>query len=198
MNSSKSRPDRPRAIILHGTKGSPDGNWFRWLKEELETRDIPTSVPLLPTPHNQSLENWFNAFDAQIDGFGENSILVGHSAGAIFALRLLERSRKPIGQLVLVAPFVSDIGIAEYDALNKTFTASPVDWGCVKQNAKRIDVYFGDSDPYVPRPLAEEVASSLGVQPHVIIGGGHLNAEAGYLQFPALLAEIEASLLRAS
>ncbi len=42
------------AIILHGTLGSPDGNWFQWLKEQLEEKGFMVWLPPL-THHTDSL-----------------------------------------------------------------------------------------------------------------------------------------------
>jgi len=48
---------RKDAIILHGTMGSPEGNWFPWLKSQLEN-DYNVYVPQFPTPENQTKDNW--------------------------------------------------------------------------------------------------------------------------------------------
>ncbi|MET0779778.1 MAG: hypothetical protein ABWY71_03005 [Candidatus Saccharimonadales bacterium] len=45
-----------RVIILHGTLGSPSGNWFTWLKLELERRGLEVWLPQLPRPQQPSLQ----------------------------------------------------------------------------------------------------------------------------------------------
>ena len=51
-------------IILHGSFGSPDGNWFPWLKTELEKRGHEVIVPQMPVGvGKQNFENWSKVLD---------------------------------------------------------------------------------------------------------------------------------------
>ena len=46
-------------IIIHGSFGSKDGNWFPWLKNELEKDNKDVVVPQMPVGvGNQNFENW--------------------------------------------------------------------------------------------------------------------------------------------
>lgn len=48
-------------IIIHGSFGSKDGNWFPWLKEYLEQKGKEVSVSQMPVGvRNQNFENWSN------------------------------------------------------------------------------------------------------------------------------------------
>jgi predicted alpha/beta hydrolase family esterase len=173
-------------IIIHGTKGSPEGNWFPWLSEKLSARGARVIVPRMPTPEGQSLEGWLSSFVDQVGIVDERTCIIGHSIGATFLLRYLEGRSSPIGCAVFVAGLTGAIGIHEYDELNQSFISGEYDWSAIKRNAGRIVCFAGDSDPYVPSEQQREMAERLGADLRVIDGGGHLNAESGYHSFDEL------------
>jgi predicted alpha/beta hydrolase family esterase len=174
-------------IIVHGTKGSPEGNWFPWLRTTLCERGAQVIVPRMPTPEGQTLVKWLSSFQDQVGELNADACVIGHSIGAVFLLRYLERCRQPIGAAVFVAGLVSSIGIPEYDHLNATFVQGAYDWQTIKRNAGCAVCVMGDDDPYVPLEQPTYIAQSLGVEATVISGGKHLNAESGYHTFPELL-----------
>lgn len=185
---------RFHAIILHGTGGSPSGNWFPWLAEQLRSIDVVVSVPHFPPPEQQSLESWDKAFSEQVSLVDENSILVGHSMGATFALRLLERTSAPVYRTYLASPFADKLGHEEFDPLIATFIAGGFDWPTIRHASRGFRVYAGSDDPYVPFALMDDVAAKLDTPLSIIPGGKHLNAEAGFTQFEQLWDDIRESL----
>ncbi len=181
-----------KIVILHGTDGSPEGNWFPWLKSELEKLGHEVFVPRFPTPENQSLENWCKALREQAPfEFDGDTILIGHSCGATYILDILNQKREiPVAAAILASGFFKDLGDDFFDSLNKTFTNVDFDWDLIRGNAREVAMFQGDNDPYVPRDEAEELAQNLGVQLNLIKNGGHLNAEFGYTEFPEILETV--------
>lgn len=175
------------AIIFHGTKGSPEGNWYFWLSGELAKLGVRSCVPTMPTPEGQSLDNWFATYEEKCPQLNDQTILIGHSCGAVFSMRLLEKISSPVLGTILVAPPLKEIGIAEYDALNSSFLRDPFDWKSIKHNAGKLYYFMGDNDQYVPQDQLFAIAEGLEVKPMVITGGGHLNVETGFTSFPLLL-----------
>lgn len=180
-----------KAVVIHGTMGSPMGNWFPSVATSLRGAGFQTFVPQFPTPSGQTLENWLRHFQAEVGELNQDSLLIGHSVGAVFVLRLLERLKTPIDTAVLVSGFTGVLGLPEYDALNATFVAGAFDWRQIQSNAKNVICLCGDKDPYVPFEQGMEIADALGVENLVVNDGGHLNAEFGFDSFPRLLEELE-------
>ncbi len=177
-----------KIIIIHGTKGSPQGNWFSWFSNKLREKGHQVLVPQMPTPQGQNLDSWFYAFDSI--ALEQNTILIGHSIGAAFVLHALEKLEIAIRAAILVAPFMAKLGLQEYDALNEGFIEWPADGSLIRKKAKDFSCFAGDNDPYVPLHLSREVADRLGVKLQIVENGGHLNAESGYIQFPLLLDHV--------
>lgn len=176
-----------RIIIVHGTMGSPDINWFPWLKNELEAQGHDVIVPHFPTPEGQTPDNWLKTLDDAVPHWDEEVLLIGHSIGATFLLHLLNRSDRHARQTIFVAPVFGLIDFPEYERLNKRFYDADFDLLTIRNHMGEARVFYSDSDPYVPSQQPKNLAAQLEIPITEIPDGGHLNAESGYTRFPQLL-----------
>lgn len=186
-----------KILILHGAHGAPETNWFPWLRDQLETSGQEVSTPRFPTPDGQSLETWLGVLNDANDQAPSDTVLVGHSLGVALALRLAERTDEPYAAAFLAAGFFGELGLPDYDPINASFFEGGIDWDRVRRGANRWHAYAGDDDPYVPVARSEEIAGHTGGSLTIIEGGGHLNQETGFVEFPRLLDDLGA-LLNAS
>ena len=179
------------AIIVHGSYGSPDENWFPWLKVELEKSGYEVFVPKFPTPKNQKLGAWMDIFDKYTNSLDQNSILIGHSIGCAFILSVLEKLKIKIKAVFLVAGFLGPLGNEFYDTISKTFTKKEFDWEKIKSNCSRFLIYQADNDPHVPFSKGEEIAEKTQGTLKIIKNAGHFNEKSGYKKFGLLLEDIK-------
>ncbi|MFW5853267.1 MAG: RBBP9/YdeN family alpha/beta hydrolase [Patescibacteria group bacterium] len=175
------------ALIIHGAYGNPYENWIPWVKNELEGLDYEVITPAFPTPQDQNLESWLKVVTPYLNKLGSESVLIGHSIGAVFLLSILEHISDPIKTSVFVSGFLHDLDNEDFDKINNSFYNKDFDWGRIIINSQKIAIFHGDNDPYVPVKEAEDLAEKLGVKVRLIKRGGHLNELAGYTEFPNLL-----------
>lgn len=68
--------------------GQRDGNWFPWLKEQLEKNSKKVLIPQMPVGvGNQNFENWSNVLN-KLD-INENTVIIAHSIAPIFVCKYL-------------------------------------------------------------------------------------------------------------
>ncbi|KKW46454.1 MAG: hypothetical protein A3A43_03490 [Candidatus Liptonbacteria bacterium RIFCSPLOWO2_01_FULL_56_20] len=89
-------------LILHGYTGSPQENKYPWIKKELEKRGYEVNIPKLPNTNDPSEQEQVN-YVLENFTLDENTVLFGHSLGAIVALKVLQKANTPIAKLVLGA-----------------------------------------------------------------------------------------------
>jgi predicted alpha/beta hydrolase family esterase len=183
-----------RVVVIHGTFGNPSKNWLPWLADEVDRRGATAVVPAFPTPDGQSLSAWLEVAVREVEPLTSEDVLIGHSLGAGFALRLLERAQGAISGLFLVSGFAGRLGAEELDHLNASFVEPPFDWGKLRSGCDYIRLYNGDDDPFVPLEKGEELAAALGTSLTVVPAGGHINEGSGFTSFPQLLADLETLL----
>jgi len=178
-------------FIFHGTEGYPEENWFPWLKEKLEEKGCKVIVPQFPSPPivPAKISEWFEVLKNYEQNIGENTIIIGHSLGGVFALRVLEQLKHPVRAVFLTGTPIGVKPILNYDR-DSSFSGFDFDWNTIKNNSKHFTVYHSDNDPYVSLGNGEQLAKELGVELSFIPNAGHFNAKAGYLTFPDLLEKV--------
>lgn len=182
-------------FIFHGTGGHAKENWFPWLKEKLEEKGYTVFIPEFPTPEGQSLKSWLGVLKKYKNNINSDTILIGHSLGGLFLLRLLEKLVKSVKAGIFVSAPVGIKPIKFYSGDEKFSDGFSLNWEKIKSNAKHFIVFHSDNDPYISIANGEEIAKQLGVNLTFIPQAGHLNAESGYIKFELLLKKLNVLLV---
>ncbi len=184
MQKGMYNPSIATFFIFHGTGGTPEGNWFPWLKAELQSQGHTVITPAFPDAEHPDLKTWMAQLEREQRITGD-AILIGHSLGGTLILRILETLKIAVHGCVLVAP-VSEPMSNDFDPLVATFIDHPFDWAKIRSNGGRMTILHSDNDPYVPLSHARTLADHTGASLNVIAGGKHLNRSAGFTTFPLL------------
>lgn len=171
------------ALILHGTEGHSQENWFPWLKEELEKRGYKVWVPDLPGADKPNVCT-YNPFILSKWQPNEESVIIGHSSGATSILGLFNKLDDDIkvDKAILVAGFRDNL---DWDALDDLFIYD-FDWEEIKTKAKEFILLHSDDDPYVPLEQGEFLKKKLGAKLIVQKGQKHFSVGSGGEKFKKL------------
>ena len=177
------------AIIIHGTEGYPEENWFPWLKEQMKKYDYEVIIPQFPTPENQNPEAWFDVFKNYEKYLDSDTILIGHSCGGAFLLRVLEKIEVKVKASIFVA---SSAGIKpiKYYEVDRPFVEKQFDWERIRKSSSHFLVFHSQDDPLICIGNGEKIANELGTDLIRLKDAGHFNAKAGYTEFDLLLEKI--------
>lgn len=175
-----------KAIIFHGTLGSPEGNWFRWLEKQLIKRRMDVWLPILPNADKPSLKEWLKFVEDNCPfDIDKETVVIGHSSGAILAMLMLQ-SGYNVGALIAVSIFIDNsLGWEPNDRLFDV----EFNYEKLRSNRSKRLIINSDTDPYVPLEKAEEIAGKSRTEILVIKNQGHFNLEQSedYKESPQLI-----------
>ena len=98
-----------KVIFIPGNGGGgPNDNWFPYLKTELEKMGVQVVASEFPDNIMARESYWIPFLKDELKA-DDQSILVGHSSGAIAAMRLAEQQR--LLGTVLVGAYHTDLGM---------------------------------------------------------------------------------------
>ena len=183
-------PRRPTrsvpTVVIPGWNGSGDGHWQTWLEGQLQGDGRETRRPAVADLDSPHLGDWLAALrsalaDLPPDGYD----VVAHSLGAVLWLHhVADPQDSPrAARVALVSPPSPTTSVAEIAA----FFPPPMDVDTVRRGADGTVLVAGDDDPYLPEGIARAYGLPLKMATTVIPGGGHLNVESGYGEWPAVL-----------
>uniref|UniRef100_A0A8D0WUP8 RB binding protein 9, serine hydrolase n=1 Tax=Sus scrofa TaxID=9823 RepID=A0A8D0WUP8_PIG len=99
----------------------------------------------------------------------EETIIIGHSSGAIAAMRYAETHR--VYAIVLVSAYTSDLGDENERASG--YFSRPWQWEKIKANCPHIVQFGSTDDPFLPWKEQEEVADRLEAKLYSFTDRGH-------------------------
>lgn len=179
------------ALILHGTDAHHAYNWFPWLKAELEKEGWKVWVPDLPQADRPSIDIYNDFLLNSQWQFDQDSIIVGHSSGAVEILGLLSdpRFKNKIHACFLAGVFEGDAGWEEARGMKKDF-----DFQIIKNKSEKFVFIHEDNDPYCPLESAKNLSGHVNGELIVMPGSGHfsISLDPKWTRFPELLAIIKA------
>ena len=149
-----------RCINLHGFTGTPEKNFFPWLKIELEAQGCDVVTPELPNTQQANVQE---QVDFVIDNytFDENTILLGHSLGAVVALKVVEQLKTPLKRLILAAGFAQPGFLDHERPFEKTFDWN-FDFEKIRNNAGEVILLRAENDTAVPQERADYIQQKIG------------------------------------
>lgn len=192
---------------MHGSYGSPEENWFRWLEKVLKQLGHDVILEQFPVDSWDEIErigaekigsyqaietlaSWENYFvDHILPQIKDEEVgFVGHSIAPIFMLHMLNKHDFKLDEAIFVSPFfnIPDApNVWQFYPVNKTFYSYDFNFDKIKSQIGKSYVVYGDNDPYVPATEPPLFAEKLGAEIHVVPGGGHCGGI--FKEFPLLL-----------
>ena len=149
-----------RFIIAPGNGGcgahTKETNWYGWLDGELKVRGHESLCVNWPDPYTCHQSNWipFARDELKAD---ENTVVVGHSTGALLAMRLLETHK--IKGAILVSAAHTDMGDPSERASG--YFDEPWNFAAMTPNATFIHQFHSADDNLIPVAEARFVADNL-------------------------------------
>jgi len=181
------------ALILHGTDGTPKAHWYDWLRVELEKKNWKVWVPQLPHAEKPNMRRYLKFILGNTAWkFDSDSVIIGHSSGAVTILGLLQNLPEDIvvDTCLLVGAFRDDLN---WESLGELFW-DPFDFEKIKKHAQRIIFIHSDDDPFCPLEGAKYLSEQLGAELRVIPEQKHISigtAGEKYKEFPLLVKILE-------
>lgn len=195
VNVSFPLTDKFHYVILHGFASGPDLHFLPSLRKELEDLGHTVEIPELPNAKDPDVNEQVNYVKENVR-LDKNTILVGHSLGAVVAMKVLEGSPEKIQKLTLVGGFSNpgDTVKREYvDRFDWRF-----DFEKIKDNTHFIEVLHDKDDDVVTKEQAKDLGDKLGVGvTEVKAEEAHFRASEEKEAFRASLMNIKAFTTRA-
>lgn len=171
-----------KAILIPGNGGgSPKDNWFPEVKTVLESNGVTVVAKEFPDNHLARSEYWLPFIEHEI-GIDERTILIGHSSGAIAAMKIAEKN-KILGS-VLVGTYHTDLGLDDEKASG--YFDSPWDWESIKANQKWTIIFASQDDPWIDIKEPRFIHEKLGCEYHEYQDQGHFGGDYHRESFPEL------------
>ena len=146
----------PKVIIIHGNGGSTAGDiWLPSVERALAGLGLDVINRTFPDNVRARAQYWLPFIEEL--GADANTILIGHSSGAVAAMRFAETH--PLLGSVLVSVCHTDLG--DGGEVASGYYREPWRWAQIRSNQQWIGIFHSTDDPHIPAGEARYVAAQL-------------------------------------
>lgn len=96
---------------------------------------------------NQNLDAWKQVLENQEIQVDEDTVLIGHSTGAVFILNILNDMDIQVEASFLVSGFIGPLNDERFDPLNQSFGEREFDFEKIRSSSQKIHQFHSASDP---------------------------------------------------
>ncbi len=173
-----------KIVLIHGNQTLRwNYAWLPWLTAEIQKLGLPIMAETFPDSVMAREQYWIKFLEKHAKA-DQDTIMIGHSSGAVCAMRYAETHR--ILGSILVAAAYTDLE----DDLEKQsgYFDRPWNWGAIKRNQQWIVQFASADDEYIPIAEARHIHQQLNSQYFEYKDRGHFLR--GQKQFPEVLREL--------
>jgi predicted alpha/beta hydrolase family esterase len=146
-----------KVVIVPGNgEGCASANFYPTLASSLRAAGFPVELREMPDPGTARESIWL-PFITDVLHADENTLLVGHSSGAVAGLRLAENVR--LGALVVVSVTPTDLGDANERASG--YYNRDWQWARIRANVPTVAMFASLDDPFIPIALQRTARQGL-------------------------------------
>jgi uncharacterized protein len=175
-----------KIIFVPGNGGcTTQDNWFPSIKEEFEKHGLDVISTNFPDPELARESYWIPFLREELKA-GNDTVLIGHSSGAIAAMRFAEKYEL-LGS-VLVGAYYTHLGM-ETEKQSGYFDR-PWDWNKININQKWISLFASSDDPWIPIKEARYIHTKLDCEYHEYKNQGHFGGDYFKSVFPELTLSV--------
>jgi predicted alpha/beta hydrolase family esterase len=174
-----------KIIMIHGNGGATASHhWFPETRKFLE--DLGLKVICETFPDNEAAHEAIWLPFLRKLGADENTIIIGHSSGAVAAMRYAETTK--IFGSVLVGASQSDLG--DKTERESGYFNRPWGWRAIRLNQNWIIQFASIDDPFIPIEEARFIRKQLKTEYYEFMDRGHFMSPS----IPELLDELSNKL----
>lgn len=179
-----------RVIFVPGNGGCTTKQlWFPRVQQELEKRGIEVAAAAFPDPELARARYWLPFLKDELHA-DKDSVLIGHSSGAIAALRFAEHY--PLYGSILVGCYYTHL---DMDSEKKSgYFDTPWNWESIRANQQWTAIFASQDDPWIPIAEPRFVHQQLQCEYHEFTNQGHFGGDYDKKEFPELITALLAHL----
>ncbi len=179
-----------KVILIHGNGGGRASDiWFPYVKEQLEQLGVMVVAQTFPDNYLARSSYWIPFLKNELKADSE-TVIVGHSSGAVCAMRFAEKY--PLLGSVLVGACYTDLGL-ESERVSGYYDEA-WQWRTIQNNQTWIAQFASVDDPCIPIDEARHIHDMLNTEYYEFTDRGHFGGDRDVKEFKECVAVLKKKL----